>query len=263
MKKGFIGLLAAVSILSLSACSTNTSSKPSSSSSSKAVSAKAAAETDAQTVLDFMYKGNISGFSDVSEDSADTVKDNIIEKLEQKQIDAMIANGNLNDYYLVVDGSNYTAQEIVTSYAEAYYKQISTIGSANIESVTVSGNSAKIKASFKPIAALSEANPIGNARTELFGGLDNDTIIRQSQNKDVETIQKLITLDLYGMYYGQMGKTAAKGSDDVTISFTLTKNGSHFQADEDTLLQLAKDSRAQVYAESTGGTETSSSTDEV
>ncbi|GHU36514.1 hypothetical protein FACS1894193_03640 [Bacilli bacterium] len=233
----------------LTACSTSSGSTSKNDTKNSATSSQSVAKTDAQTVLDFMYKGNISGFSDVSSDSASSVKSYLLDHLEKKQIDAMLANGNIDTYKLVVDGSDYSAQEIVSDYAEAYYKQIASISDATVKSVSLSGDSAKITATLTPIAALSEANPIGSARTELLGGIDNDTIVRESGNKDVKTIQKLITLKLYGLYYGQMGKTAAKADKPVDITFTLKKEGSHFIADKDTMLKLAKDSRAQVYAD--------------
>lgn len=64
----------------------------------------------------------------------------------------------------------------------------------------------------------------------------------------MKTIQKLITLKLYGIYYGQMAKTAEKAKDPINITFTMKKDDDHFKVDEDTIVQLAKDSRAQVYA---------------
>lgn len=217
-----------------------------------------AAKRSAQSALDFMYKGDTSGLSDFTTNTADDIKQLIVKPLEDKQNEAFTANGNgngngngdANDYFLVLDGSKYMSTEIVKGYADAYYNQIKTVGSAKITDVQLgdNGEKATVTATFKPIAALSEAHPIGEARTEAFGGLDNDTIIRTSQNKDIKTINKLITLKLYSVYYGDMGKIADKGSDDVTVKFSMTKSGNHYDVNTENLLTIAKVSRANVYA---------------
>lgn len=106
MKKWVIILAGVIIAFTLTACS---SAKLGT---NKKQDDKVIAKNDAQTVLDFMYKGNISGFSDISDDSASDVKNDVIEKLEEKQTDALIANGNIDDYALKVDGSVYTADTI-------------------------------------------------------------------------------------------------------------------------------------------------------
>lgn len=249
MKKIILPILLASSVFFLSSCANTSKNSDGTTASKSSVSVEDTARTDAETVLDFMYKGNVSGAADVLDESTSDTKDYIISQLEEKQISALVDNGNIDDYGIVVDGSDYSAEEIVKEYAEAYYKQISTIQDVKIKSVKVSGDNAKVTATITPIASLSEAHPIGEARTSLLGGIDNDTIIRESGNKDVKTIQKLITLKLYGLYYGQMGKVAEKADESKEITFKLKKDGKNFKADEETMLQLAKESRAAVYAE--------------
>ena len=200
MKKIILPILLASSILFLAGCTNTAKNGDGATASKSSISAEDTARTDAETVLNFMYKGNVSGATDVLDESTSDTKDYIISQLEEKQISALIANGNIDDYGIVVDGSDYSAEEIIKEYSEAYYKQISTISDVKIKSVKVSGDSAKVTATIIPIASLSEAHPIGEARTSLLGGIDNDTIIRESGNKDVKTIQKLITLKLYGLY---------------------------------------------------------------
>lgn len=248
MKKITIATLALSSGLLLTACGNSAASKS---------EPKLDAKSDAQTVLDFMYDGNTSGIEQVTGETPEDIEEEIVEELEAKQTDTLIGNGNINDYFLEVDGSTYLAPEIITEYAQAYYDQISTIGEAEITDVKSSGNSVKVTAEITPIAGLSEANPIGEARTELFGGLDNDTIIRQSGNKEVETIQRLITLKLYGMYYGQMGKVAEKAPEKETVTFTMEKEDGHYTVDMSTILELAKSSRSDTYADSAESTESS------
>lgn len=240
--------IAGLSLVALSGCG----AKKQAPAQEKPLANLTAAKTSAQSALDFMYKGDTSGLSDFTTNTADDIKQLIVKPLEDKQNEAFTAkgNGDANDYFLVLDGSKYMSTQIVKGYADAYYNQIKTVGSAKITDVQLgdNGEKATVTATFKPIAALSEAHPIGEARTEAFGGLDNDTIIRTSQNKDIKTINKLITLKLYSVYYGDMGKIADKGSDDVTVKFSMTKSGNHYDVNTENLLTLAKASRTNVYA---------------
>lgn len=249
MKKLGYGVMlgiTAISLVTLAGCGT----KKEAPGKEKPLANLTSAKTSAQSALDFMYKGDTSGLSDFTTNTSDDIKQLIVKPLEDKQNEAFSLNGNADDYFLVLDGSKYMSTEIVKGYADAYYNQIKTIGSAKITDVQLGddGKKATVTATFKPIAALSEAHPIGEARTEAFGGLDNDTIIRTSQNKDIKTINKLITLKLYSVYYGDMGKVADKGSDDVTVKFSMTKSGNHYDVNTENLLALAKASRANVYA---------------
>ena len=67
----------------------------------------------------------------------------------------------------------------------------------------------------------------------------------------------MITLKLYGMYYGQMGKTAVKAPEKSKVTFSMKKADGHFTVNEDTLLELAKDSRSQTYAKSSESNDSS------
>lgn len=239
MKKMALVGTTILSIITLSACGAQDKDN-----------SKQNAKADAQSVLNYVYMGNESGASDVLSETPEDNKAFVIDKLEEKQTDKLISNGNIDDYILIADGSDYTAEEIISDYSEAYYKQISKVGHSKIKSVSLNGDTAKVTAVIKPIAGLSEAHPIGEARTEVFGGLDNDTILRESQNKDVKTIQKMITLKLYSVYYGEMGKEAEKSESTQEITFSLKKSGQHYKANEATILELSKNSRANVYAKS-------------
>lgn len=238
--------VAGFSLVALSSCSVKKESLVK----EKPLANLTSAKTSAQSALDFMYKGDTSGLSDFTTSTASDIKQLIVKAEEDKQNNSFSSNGNPDDYFLVLDGSKYMSTQIVKGYADAYYNQIKTVGSAKITDVQLgdNGEKATVTATFKPIAALSEAHPIGEARTEAFGGLDNDTIIRTSQNKDIKTINKLIILKLYSVYYGDMGKIADKGSDDVTVKFSMTKSGNHYDVNTENLLTLAKASRVNVYA---------------
>ena len=204
---------------------------------------------DAEQVLSFMFSGKTSSFSDVSSKDEDTVNDNLITELAKKQEEFFTKNGSLSDYALEVDGSIYTAQEIIDDYASAYMHQTHKLSDFEVTSAEVTGDEAIIKASFTPIASLSEANPIGAARTEVFGSADDEEIIRESQNKDVKQINRLITLKLYSVYYGEMDSQPELAPEKKEIEFKLTKSGDHYVADDETFLYLAKESRDDVYSE--------------
>ncbi|EBF5204914.1 hypothetical protein FH000_15500 [Listeria monocytogenes] len=205
------------------------------------------ATKDANVLLDFLYSGKRTAhLQDVIYQNPDAVDTHMINRLSKKQEESFAENGNTDDYYLVIDGSNYYASDIIEDYADAYLKQTKQI-SYNVKEVDVSGDEATITISYYPIAGLEEANPIGTARSELFGGIDEDTFIRQSQNKDIKTIKSLITLKLYAMYYGDLDYEAVKVSKPVELEFTMTKKGDYYTANDDVVFQLVKDSRVQSY----------------
>lgn len=242
--------LSVVALLSvtLAGCATksNESKSDTSSKSSKVETPKSDAKHAATTVLDYIYKGKSADIESVTNQSATQLTKQLTDALETKQIESLQANGNLDDYYLVVDGSEYFARDIIKDYAKAYLRQIQATD-YTFKSVT-NGDNITVTASIKPIASLSEANPIGNARTQLFGGMDEDTFIRQSQNKDLKTIKQLITLKLYAMYYGDLAHDAERVSKSKDITFDMTKKGDSYMVNSDTLMQLAKDARVKEYA---------------
>lgn len=257
----FVGVLSLCSVVMLSGCSNKDKKDAKTETSTEQVESKSSekvAEKDAQTVLNYVYNNKTNGLDKVSNQSAEEFDNVLKSKLEKKQEDSLIDNGNKNDYYLSVDGSEYYADEIIEDYATAYLKATRTIGDAKVEKVTIDGDEATVTAKFTPIARLSEASPIGQARTQLFGGLDEEEFIRQSQNKDVKTIKSLITLKLYAMYYGDMSKEPEKLSETKEVTFTMTKKGDHFMISNDEVYQLMKESRDGDYADSKVTTESSS-----
>lgn len=244
----------------LSACSNKNKSSESTQASNE-ISLKSA-ENDAKTVLSYIYDGKVNGVEKVTGQTADENNDFLLSKLAEKQNEKFEANGNEDDYYLIIDGSEYFAEDIVADYANAYLEKTKEIGyESDIKVEEVNKDEVTIAATITPIAGLSEANPIGNARTELFGGLDEEEFIHKSQNKDVKTIQSLITLKLYAMYYGDMANSPEKSPETKEVSFTMEKEGNHYTVDEDVLYQLAKESRDQNYADSTSTTESTDTLD--
>ena len=253
MKKTVLkGIVIVAGIFLLAGCSKG--SQPS----EKAVKAEPSAQTvkkqaedDANVLLDFLYQDKKSSqLENVTNQSSEGITSFLLTKLVEKQDQMFASNQNKDDYYLVIDGSNYYASDIVKDYAKAYLKQAQRL-SFKVKNVTVNGDDAKVNVSYSPIASLEEANPIGTARTKLFGGIDEDTFIRQSQNKDIKTIKSLITLKLYGIYYGDLDYDAVKVKNPVDMSFTLTKKGTHFMANEDVIYQVVKDSRIKSYQDNT------------
>ncbi|MHC9537328.1 hypothetical protein ACVQ8P_06010 [Dellaglioa sp. BT-FLS60] len=252
MKKTVLVTMGLSALLVLGGCSSSHSSKDSSKKVSVAKVEKKDVKKDAEKVLAYIYGGKEESFNTVSTESADTVKDHLINTLSKKQETFFTENGHLADYALKVDGSIYTANEIIKDYSKAYLDQTNKLTDYKVKSVSINGNDATVKATFTPIASLSEANPIGSARSEIFGGIDNDTIVRDSQNKDVKEINRLITLKLYGVYYGQMDSNPELAPKTKEIEFTLKKSDKHYVANLDTFTELAKASREKVYSDSKG-----------
>lgn len=235
----------------LSACDNQNGTKVSDSIQSTNETNLKTAENDTKTVLSYVYEGKHAGVEKVTKQKAAENDEFLISKLVEKQNEQFKANGNENDYYLIIDGSEYFAKEIVEDYVQAYLDKTKEIGyDSDVKVEEINEDEVKVTATITPIAGLSEANPIGQARTELFGGLDEEEFIRKSQNKDVKTIQNLITLKLYAMYYGDMAYSPEKSSKTKKVNFTMKKDDSRYTVDEDILFHLAKESRDQTYANS-------------
>ncbi|WP_164506247.1 hypothetical protein [Lacticaseibacillus hegangensis] len=244
---------ALAAMLLLAGCGTSkgsTSAAKPQTAAAKTKADKTQAKQDATTLLNYMYQGRASGLSEVTNEDSQDTKTYLMQHYIDKQTDFFKGNGNMDDFYLVLDGSNYYANDIIKDFAKAYVEQTQNIGHYQITKLKTSGNNAEVTASFTPIAALSEAHPIGEARTSAFGGLDNDTLIRESQNKDVKSIQRLITLKLYSVYYGDMAKTAEKAPEKTSVTFSMTKKGSHYMVDHDTLDMIEQHGRVDKYAAS-------------
>jgi hypothetical protein len=246
----------------LSACGNQGEKKSSDSTQDSSETNIKTAENDAKTVLSYIYEGKVDGVEKVTNQTADENDEYLISKLVKGQEEMFEANGNENDYYLNIDGSDYYADDIIDDYANVYLEKTKEIGyDSDIKVEEVNEDEVTVTATITPIAGLSEAHPIGQARTELFGGLDEEEFIRKSQNKDVKTIQSLITLKLYAMYYGDMANSPEKSPETKEVSFTMEKENNHYTVDEDVLNQLAKESRDQNYADSTSTTESTDTID--
>ena len=150
----------------------------------------------------------------------------------------------------MVDGSQYNSEEILKDYAQTYLKKTQELDDYKVTKTEVNGNEATITVELTPYAGLSEANPIGNARTQLFGGMDEDTFIRQSQNKDLKAIKNLITLKLYAMYYGDLAHKPELASSKTTFTFNMDKKGDNFMVSNDDLIKIMKEYLSQTYAKS-------------
>ncbi|MGT9066199.1 hypothetical protein, partial [Enterococcus faecalis] len=144
----------------LSACSNKNESSESTQASNE-ISLKSA-ENDAKTVLSYIYDGKVNGVEKVTGQTADENDDFLLSKLAEKQNDQFEANEN--DYYLIIDGSKYFAEDIVADYANAYLEKTKEIGyDSDIKVEELNKDEITIAATITPIAGLSEANPIGNA----------------------------------------------------------------------------------------------------
>lgn len=235
----------------LSACSNPGGSNSSDSTQTSSETNLKTAEYDAKTVLSYIYEGKGADVEKVTNYTAEENDEFLLSKLADKQNEQFEANGNENDFYLIIDGSEYFAKDIVDDYAQAYLDKTKEIGyDPDVKIEEINEDEVKVTATIIPIAGLSEANPIGQARTELFGGLDEEEFIRKSQNKDVKTIQNLITLKLYAMYYGDMAYSPEKSPETKEVSFTMEKEDKHYTVNQEVLSQLAKESRDQNYADS-------------
>lgn len=217
------------------------------------------AEKNAKTVLSYVYQGKKDGLQKVTNQSADEVDAFLTKELVDKQLENYNDGDKLDDYFLMIDGSHYYASDILDTYAKAYIKATHALGEFEIKSVKVDGDEAEVVAEITPFAGLSEANPIGQMKVDLFGGLDEASFISKSQNKDIKAIQNLITLKLYAMYYGDRGNIPEKSSEKKEVHFNMEKKGDSFMVSNDVMNQLAKESRDKTYAK----TSDSSSEDSV
>lgn len=258
MKKNLL-LVGVVSTLFLTGCgASNTSSdtkKESTTNSSEVL--EETAEKDANTVLAYVYDGKSNGVDKVTNQTKDELDQHIINKLKDKQLENYNPDNKLDDYYLIVDGSEYYATEILNDYAKAYLKATQKLGDYKIKDIKIKGNEAQVTAEITPFAGLSEANPIGTMRTELFGGIDEEEFIRKSQNKDIKAIKNLITLKLYSMYYGDAAYVPEKSKEKKEITFTMEKKGDSYMVGNDVIDQLVKDSRDSTYADESSSEDSS------
>lgn len=259
MKKFSLGVLTLfLSFLILSGCgnNNNTSSQKTTEESSNL---QELAEDDANVILSYVYDGKSDGIDGVTNQSKKELDNYILEELKSKQLENYNDDNKLDDYYLIVDGSNYYASDILDDYAKAYLKTTQSLGSYKIKKIKINGDRAKVTAEITPFAGLSEANPIGTMRTSLFGGIDEEEYIRKSQNTDIKAIKNLITLKLYAMYYGDAANVPEKSKESEEVSFTMTKKGDSFMVGNDVIYQLVKDSRNDTYGDSSTNQTTSTS----
>ena len=73
--------------------------------------------------------------------------------------------------------------------------------------------------------------------------MDEDTFIRQSQNKDLKAIKNL-------MYYGDLAHKPELASSKTTFTFNMDKKGDNFMVSNDDLIKIMKEYLSQTYAKS-------------
>ena len=88
--------------------------------------------------------------------------------------------------------------------------------------------------------------------------MDEDTFIRQSQNKDLKAIKNLITLKLYAMYHGDLAHKPELASSKTTFTFNMDKKGDNFMVSNDDLIKIMKEYLSQTYAKSSENNSTES-----
>lgn len=239
---GTLICISVFSIFSLAGCST---SKKEALPKEKPTDNLIAAKNSARSALDFMYKGKTSGLSNFTTSTPDDIKQMFVKYFEDRTSQTRsLENDQANNYFLILAGEKHSYNEIFKGYADTYYDQIKTIGDAKITDIKLSKNSqtANVTATFKPIESSSELEPIGDARDKAFGGLDDDTIMRNSKSDNL-LMRPMIQLKLYSVYYGDMGKIANKAPNDVKINFSMTKSGDHYDVNAENLMILAKSAR--------------------
>ncbi|MGX4686078.1 hypothetical protein JNUCC83_04170 [Vagococcus sp. JNUCC 83] len=167
------------SLLLLSGCGSNKNTATTKSTESSQEIAENTAEKNANAILGYVYDGKSTDVKDVTNQTKEELDQYIIGQLKEKQLENYNPDNKLDDYYLIIDGSEYYASEILEDYAKAYLKTTHSLGEYKIKNITTTNDEAQVTAEITPYAGLSEANPIGTMRTELFGGIDEEEFIRQ------------------------------------------------------------------------------------
>ncbi len=205
------------------------------------------AKRDANTLLAYLYEGKKGNIKDVTGMDGD----DLTASLERSVYEKKIRDYPGDDWVLLVDGSRYTAEQIMQDYSRVYLKTFHSI-TYSVEDVKISNDTAEVTAKIDPIAMLSLANRITQARAEVFGDLETSAEILKSQNKDVKAINNLINFKLYSMIYGDQNKPVPTVGEEKEITFTMKKSGDHFQVSKDTIEDIMQDSMEDVYSKSSG-----------
>ncbi|MFD1425445.1 hypothetical protein [Kroppenstedtia sanguinis] len=205
------------------------------------------AKADAKSLLAFLYEGKKGGVQDVTGmTGADTTA-----YLEESLFERKMKDYPGDDWRLVVDGSTYTAEEIIKEYSRISIKSLQNI-TYSVEKVKVTDDTAEVTAKIDPIALKSVANAITMARSQIFGDVNTSKMILDSQNKDVKAINNLLNFKLYSIIYGDRNYPIDTVGEEKEITFTMTKAGDHYQVTKDTLDDIAGDSGEVEYTKEKG-----------
>ncbi|SMO63760.1 hypothetical protein [Melghirimyces algeriensis] len=205
------------------------------------------AKADASTLLAFLYEGKKGTIKDVTGMSGDDTT----AYLEKSLYERKVKDYPGDDWQLVVDGSTYTADEIIQDYSRVSIKSLQNV-TYSVEKVKITKDTAEITAKIDPIALKSVANAITIARSQIFGDVNTSKMILDSQNKDMKAINNLLNFKLYSIIYGDQNYPIDTVGEEKEITFTMTKAGDHFQVSKDTLDDIVGDSGEMEYAKEKG-----------
>ncbi|QKI82866.1 hypothetical protein [Kroppenstedtia eburnea] len=208
------------------------------------------AKADAKTLLAFLYEGKKGTIQDVTGmTGADTTA-----YLEESLYERKMKDYPGDDWRLVVDGSTYTAEEIMKEYSRISIKSLQNV-TYSVEKVKITKDTAEVTTKIDPIALKSVANAITVARSQIFGDINTSKMILDSQNKDIKAINNLLNFKLYSIIYGDRNYPIDTVGEEKEITFTMTKEGDHYQVTKDTLDDIVGDSGEVEYTKKGGSTE--------
>lgn len=207
-------------------------------------------KADAKTLLAFLYEGKKGTIQDVTGmTGADTTA-----YLEESLYERKMKDYPGDDWRLVVDGSTYTAEEIMKEYSRISIKSLQNV-TYSVEKVKITKDTAEVTAKIDPIALKSVANAITMARSQIFGDINTSKMILDSQNKDVKAINNLLNFKLYSIIYGDRNYPIDTVGEEKEITFTMTKEGDHYRVTKDTLDDIVGDSGEVEYTKKGSSTE--------
>ncbi|QKG83253.1 hypothetical protein GXN76_01430 [Kroppenstedtia pulmonis] len=205
------------------------------------------AKTDAKTLLAFMYEGKKGTIEDVTGMTGSETTAYLEKSLYERKMKDFPGD----DWSLVVDGSTYTADEIIKEYSRISIKSLENI-TYSVEKVKIMNDTAEVTAKIDPIALKSVANAITMARSQIFGDIETSKMILDSQNKDIKAINNLLNFKLYSIIYGDRNFPIDTVGEEKEITFTMKKVGDHYQVSKDTLDDIVGDSGEVEYAKEKG-----------
>ena len=206
------------------------------------------ARADAKSLLAFLYEGKKGTVKDVTGMTADDTT----ASLERAVYERNMKEFPGDDWKLVVDGSTYSAEQIIQDYSRVFIRTFHSI-TYSVEDVKITNDPAEVTAKIDPIALLSVANGVTHARSDVFGDLETSKKILESQNKDVKAINNLINFKLYSIIYGDRNRPIPTVGEEKEITFTMTKSGDHYQVSKETLMDILADSLEDAYTKKDSG----------